>query len=89
MRIGNLFYEEKEDGAFDIGFIDENVPVFNNQTYILTCHLDKKNYQKFKKKIGSLDNIVKLFSDKFYVNEFNKFCNKHEIKYTHKVRIGD
>lgn len=89
MRIGNLFYEEKEDGVFDIGFIDENVPVFNNQTYRLTCHLDKKNYQKFKKKIGSLDNIVKLFSDRFYVNEFNKFCNKYEIKYTHKVKIGD
>ena len=89
MRIGNLFYEEKEDGTFDIGFIDENVPVFNHRTYKLTCHLDKKNYQKFKKKVGSLDNIVKLFSDRFYVNEFNKFCNKHEIKYTHKVRIGD
>ena len=43
MRIGNLFYEEKEDGTFDIGFIDENVPVFNYQTYKLTCHLDKKN----------------------------------------------
>ena len=81
MRIGNLFYEEKEDETFDIGFIEENVKVFNNQTYKLTCHLDKNNYQKFKKKIGSLDNIVKLFSDKFYV--------KHEIKYTHKVRIGD
>ena len=77
MRIGNLFYEEKEDGTFDIGFIDENVSVF------------KKNYQKFKKKVGSLDNIVKLFSDRFYVNEFNSFCNKHEIRYTHKVRIGD
>lgn len=89
MRIGNLFYEEKEDGTFDIGFIEENVKVFNHQTYKLTCHLDKKNYQKFKKKIGSLENIVKLFSDKFYVNEFNKFCNKHEIKYTHEVRIGD
>lgn len=89
MRIGNLFYEEKEDGTFDIGFIDENVSVFNHQTYKLTCHLDKKNYQKFKKKVGSLDNIVKLFSDRFHVNEFNKFCNKHEIKYTHKVRIGD
>lgn len=89
MRIGNLFYEEKEDGTFDIGFIEENVKVFNNQAYRLTCHLDKKNYQKFKKKIGSLDNIVKLFSDKFYVNEFNSFCNKHEIRYTHKVRIGD
>lgn len=89
MRIGNLFYEEKEDGTFDIGFIDENVPVFNHRTYKLTCHLDKKNYQKFKKKVGSLDNIVKLFSDRFHVNEFNNFCNKYEIRYTHKVRIGD
>ena len=80
MRIGNLFYEEKEDGTFDIGFIDENVPVFNHRTYKLTCHLDKKNYQKFKKKVGSLDNIVKLFSDRFHVNEFNNFCNKHEVK---------
>ena len=89
MRIGNLFYEEKEDGTFDIGFVDENVLVFNHRTYKLTCHLDKKNYQKFKKKVGSLDNIVKLFSDRFYVNEFNNFCNKYEIEYTHKVRIGD
>ena len=44
------------------------------------CNVDKKNYQKFKKKVGSLDNIVKLFSDRFHVNEFNNFCNKHEVK---------
>lgn len=89
MRIGNLFYEEKQDGTFDIGFIEENVQVFKGKTYKLTCTLDKKNYKKFKKHIGSLDNIVKLFSDKFYINEFNDFCNKHEIRYTNKVRIGD
>lgn len=89
MRIGNLFYEEKQDGTFDIGFIEENVQVFKGKTYKLTCTLDKKNYKKFKKYVGSLDNLVTLFSDKFYSTKFNNFCNKHEIKYTHNVWIGD
>jgi len=95
MRTSGLLFTYYPDGSASLGFEDYGVEIFGGADYEVTYLLDKENFDKLLKCLGTsfMDKntknvLIEKFGERFDSNQFEQFCKHHAIVFKRNMHIS-